>query len=194
MATAEAIWAAAETLVAAGERPTLAAVRQAVGGGSFTTISEAMKTWHTQQAALQVVPHSEPAPEAITRQLETWAAHLWGEALGMAQERLQREREALEAIRVDLERERTEAAELADSLSDELDQVRAALDAEIILRDEKDTAIADLMQEVEQQRAEAAQMREKAALLEGKVTGLELALDRMAKGMPKVPGKDAVSD
>lgn len=194
MATAEAIWAAADGLVAAGERPTLAAVRQALGGGSFTTISEAMKTWHTQQAALQVVPHSEPAPEAITRQLETWAASIWGEALGLAQERLQREREALEAIRVDLERERTEAAELADGLSDELDQVRAALDAEIILRDEKDTAIADLMQEVDQQRTEAAQMREKAALLEGKVTGLELALDRMAKGMPKVPGKGAVSD
>ena len=45
MASQEAIWAAADALVEAGERPTLAAVRKAVGGGSFTTISEAMAEW-----------------------------------------------------------------------------------------------------------------------------------------------------
>ena len=42
MGTKEDIWAAATTLVEAGERPTLSAVRRAVGGGSYTTISEAM--------------------------------------------------------------------------------------------------------------------------------------------------------
>ena len=41
--TAEQIHTAADALVEAGERPTLAAVRRAVGGGSFTTISEAMQ-------------------------------------------------------------------------------------------------------------------------------------------------------
>jgi hypothetical protein len=192
MASQQEIWAAADGLVAAGERPTLAAVRQAVGGGSFTTISEAMKTWHAQQATLQVVPHPEPAPEAITRQIEAWAASIWGEAFGLAQERLQSERAALEAVRVDMERERTEAAELADSLSEELDRMQRELDAERILRDEKETAIAELMQEVDQQRTEAAQMREKAALLEGKVAGLEHALERIAT--ERTPVKAARDD
>ena len=38
MATKDEIWAAAQALADAGERPTLAAVRKVVGGGSFTTI------------------------------------------------------------------------------------------------------------------------------------------------------------
>ena len=36
--TTEQIWSAADALDAAGQSPTLAAVRKAVGGGSFTTI------------------------------------------------------------------------------------------------------------------------------------------------------------
>ena len=49
MATKDEIWAAAQALADAGERPTLAAVRKVVGGGSFTTISEAMAEWRAQQ-------------------------------------------------------------------------------------------------------------------------------------------------
>ena len=40
--TREQIFAVADELDAAGQKPTLAAVRKALGGGSFTTISEAM--------------------------------------------------------------------------------------------------------------------------------------------------------
>ena len=40
------ILAAADALAAQGKRPTLAAVRAALGGGSFSTIGEALKTWH----------------------------------------------------------------------------------------------------------------------------------------------------
>jgi hypothetical protein len=40
--TIQDIHAAADKIADAGEAPTLAAVRKALGGGSFTTISEAM--------------------------------------------------------------------------------------------------------------------------------------------------------
>ena len=47
--TKKAIFDAADVLDAGGQRPTLAALRKAVGGGSFTTISEAMKEWWAGQ-------------------------------------------------------------------------------------------------------------------------------------------------
>ena len=58
MATKEDIWAAATMLAEAGERPTLSAVRKVVGGGSYTTISEAMAEWRARQT--QTAPSREP--------------------------------------------------------------------------------------------------------------------------------------
>ena len=184
MASQEAIWAAADALVKAGERPTLAAVRKAVGGGSFTTISEAMAEWRTRQVLAE--PIQEPAPEAVSRHAAVLAAALWAQALAIAHERLQADREALEVAREDMARERAEAVELADILAGELDMARADLEAGQILLAERDEALLEQDQEIHQWRAEAALMREKVALLEGKVAGLEQALDRI--GPPPLPG------
>ena len=49
--TREQIWNAADEIDAAGQNPTLAAVRKAVGGGSFTTIQDAMTEWKARRAA-----------------------------------------------------------------------------------------------------------------------------------------------
>ena len=72
MATKEEIWTAATALAEAGERPTLLAVRRAVGGGSDTTISEAMAEWRAKQT--QPAPSREPAPESIVSQASDLAA------------------------------------------------------------------------------------------------------------------------
>ena len=177
MASQEDIWAAADALVGAGERPTLAAVRKAVGGGSFTTISEAMAEWRARQVLAE--PVREPAPVAVAQHAAVLAAELWAQALAIAHERLQADREALDVARVDMARERAEAVELADILAGELDMVRAELEAGQILLAEKDEALLEQTQEIHQWRTEAALMREKAAMLEGKVAGLEQALDRI---------------
>ena len=50
--TRERIFEVAEAMDAAGQVPTLAAVRKAIGGGSFTTISEAMTEWKANKACL----------------------------------------------------------------------------------------------------------------------------------------------
>ena len=184
MASQEDIWAAADALVGAGERPTLAAVRKAVGGGSFTTISEAMAEWRTRQVLAE--PVREPAPVAVAQHAAVLAAELWAQALAIAHERLQADRNALEAAQVDMGRERAEAVELADTLAGELDLVRAELEAGEMLLAEKDEAILEQTQEIHQWRTEAALMREKVALLEGKVAGLEQALDRI--GPQSLPG------
>ena len=127
MATKDEIWAAAQALAAAGERPTLAAVRKVVGGGSFTTISEAMAEWRARQE--QPKATIDPAPERIGNQAAELAASLWAQASALAHEKLQAERAALETARQELEQERAEAAELADSLASELDQARTEIQA-----------------------------------------------------------------
>ena len=190
MASQEAIWAAADALVEAGERPTLAAVRKAVGGGSFTTISEAMGEWRTRQAIAE--PVREPAPVAVAQQAAVLAAELWAQALAIAHERLQADREALEAAREDMAQERAEAVELADLLAAEMDQVRAELEAGQMLLTEKDEALLEQTQEIHHWRGEASLMREKAALLEGKVAGLEQAIQQISpRRIPEIGTTDA---
>lgn len=66
--TRSQIFEAAEGLDAAGLNPTLAAVRKALGSGSFTTISEAMGEWRKLRAR-RAPPNSEPLPEAGLPQL-----------------------------------------------------------------------------------------------------------------------------
>ena len=186
MASQDEIWAAADALVKAGERPTLAAVRKAVGGGSFTTISEAMAEWRARQAVAE--PVREPAPVAVSQHAAVLVSELWAQAQAIAHERLQADREALEVTRVEMARERAEAVELADLLAGELDLVRAELEAGQMLLTEKDEAILEQTQEIDNWRGEASLMREKAALLEGKVAGLEQALQQISPRMIPVIG------
>jgi malate synthase len=123
--TTQDIHRVADGIVQAGGTPTLAAVRRALGGGSFTTISEAMQDWRSSRNT--PAPLQEPAPEAISARFSGIAKDLWGEALKMANSRLQAEREALERARQETEQARREAEELADQVSAELDQARNAL-------------------------------------------------------------------
>ena len=120
------IHAIADQLDAAGTSPTLAAVRKALGGGSFTTISEAMQAWKASRQAT-TAPMRESAPSAFTERLEGVAADLWAMALDLANNRLRTEREALEQARVELEQARQEAADLADQVSAELEQAHTSL-------------------------------------------------------------------
>ena len=122
--TKDQILQAADQLAAAGTTPTLAAVRAAVGGGSYTTINEALKEWKAKQQAA-VMPLREPAPEGISKRLDEVGAEVWAIALELANARLTSEREALEATRQQLETAQQEATELADQLSAELETLQA---------------------------------------------------------------------
>ena len=151
MAIAESdVHAPADTILASGQQPTLAAVRAALGGGSFTTISEAMKSWKAARQAA-ATPMREVAPAAVTERLEALAGDIWGIALGMANDRLAKERETLDAARKEIEAQRQEAAELADQMSAELETAR--------------TQIAQQAQALKQAEAQAAQLVAAQAVL-----------------------------
>jgi len=121
------IHAVADRIASEGGAPTLASVRAALGGGSFTTISEGMKAWKAAQQAAPALMR-EAAPQAVSERMTELASEVWGIAQAMANERLASEREALEAMRREFEHAQAEAAELADTLAAELDEARATIE------------------------------------------------------------------
>ena len=121
--TTTRIFEIADELDAAGHNPTLASVRKALGGGSYTTISQAMTEWRARKAAKET-PVQEAAPQAITELLEQLGADIWTQALQICNGRLSAEREALQNDRQGIEAQRQEAADLADQLSSELEAAR----------------------------------------------------------------------
>ena len=114
--TKDTIFSAAADLVAAGSAATLAAVRKAVGGGSYTTISEALKEWR--------LLHQPQAPQAGTPALPDRLANVFHDTWAIAVETASAQ---FNAERAELEQSRREAADLADQLRIELEQAQAAI-------------------------------------------------------------------
>ena len=165
--TREQIWGAADELDAAGHKPTLAAVRQAVGGGSYTTIQEGMVEWRARRAAREA-PVREPAPQAISDRLTELGAELWGVAQDLANARLASEREALDEARAEAEAARVEAMELADQLTAELDDATGRA--------------AALEESGQAMRAEAEQLRQRLAAAESRCAELERQTVELRRG------------
>ena len=167
--TKDQIWAVADELDQAGKPPTLAAVRKAVGGGSFTTISDAMTEWKAKRQAKET-PITEPAPQALTDRLNEFGAELWSMALQLANARMAADREALEADRVQIEADRQESADLADQLNEELDAANArCADLERAARETADHLEAAL--------ADGREAGERATQAETRVTEIEHRVD-----------------
>ena len=190
MATQTEIISTAETLLEEGTRPTLAAVRAALGGGSFTTISEALKGWKAEKAKSEARADVVSVPESIQQAMSQAAITVWAEAQQHHVAQMAAEREALEQDRQRIEAERQEAMELADQVSRDLETAEArATKAETSLETERlalsnsraATAEAEanareraaridaLTTEVRQVRDSERQARDEAAKLAGKL-------------------------
>ena len=121
------VFSAADRLSESGQQPTLAAVRSALGGGSFTTISEAMKSWRAMQQAA-AAPVREAAPAAVMERFHQLGTDVWAVAISMANDRLAKEREAFERAKTEAEQAQKEATEWADQLAAELESARKRLE------------------------------------------------------------------
>lgn len=114
----------AEEIFLEGKEPTQVAVRDRLGGvGSFTTISAVLKEWRASRKS-PAAPIREMAPDVVIDRMERYASEIWSLALDIANERLKSEREAMEALRADMEEQQAEAAAFADQLVIEVEQLR----------------------------------------------------------------------
>jgi len=180
--TVEEIHAAADGLDAQGLRPTLQAVRKALGRGSFTTISDAMSSWRPPQTA--VATTDDPVPEVVSERGEAFAQQVWALAMAAAEQRVAAQKEELAAERAELVATRDEAVALADAITAELDEQRATSAAQVqqLTEQLEQTAasLAAAQEQGEQYRAAAEQAKVTAAELSGKLGALVEERDRLS--------------
>ena len=164
----------ADQLQGQGIKPTLAEVRKALGGGSFTTISDAMQSWKREQKEEQELQQVE-LPSSVAERLQTLGADMWQTAIDIANDRLVKEREALEIIKTKAQAETAEAKEAVKTLEGEqadllgqLNEVKATAEAAAITaaqvtaeRDKLIQTLSDTQHQLELERAktDAAQTR-----------------------------------
>lgn len=125
--TREQILETANQLQAQGIKPTQTNVRESLGGGSFTTISEVLREWRQEQdqtAQLQQVI----IPNDITDKTNLLIAQVWETAQNLANDRLLKEREALEHKEALINAEIDESNKIIETLENEQAELTAQLD------------------------------------------------------------------
>ena len=177
----------ADQLQEQGIKPTLAEVRKALGGGSFTTISDAMQSWKREQKEEQELQQVE-LPSGITERLQTLGADMWQTAVDIANDRLVKDREALESIKAKAQAETDEAQEAVKTLEIEqadllvqLDEVTATAEAAAITaaqvtaeRDVLTQTLSDTQHQLELERA-------KTVAAQAQLGDLRSSFDQQAK-------------
>ena len=124
--TTESIQAMADKLSSEGKYPTLALLRQELGSGSYTTISEAMKLWREEKAKSDIIP-IPPIPDEVNNTIQTATQSIWQSAMTVAENKLQAEREALKQAQDDMAQRQKETIEMADHLDQEIAQLKQTL-------------------------------------------------------------------
>jgi hypothetical protein len=177
------IFEVADDIDAGGQKPTLAAVRKAIGGGSFTTISEAMKEWRSQKTAKETRP-LVPPPSAVTERLADLGAEVWSLALEMANGQLAVERDAFDKAKTALEIDKQEAVELVD-------QVTADLEAALCKTAESEAATRAAEGNLSALREQVAALSERIAAAEARAAEASLRADDLNAELARVNAQNA---
>ena len=204
MSTEAQVHDAANALVERGDRPTLAAVRRELGGGSYTTISEAMKRWREQQSEQREAAAAPAMPERVQEQGEVLLRAVWQAATGEAQQNIAAREEAAEQREREAEAQVIEFRDALKDVEQERDQLNERIESLLRERDEArrdNTALDQRTREIEQQlavvqeRASAAEQRNadahrRADAAEQRATSAEQRLDAVIERLG-TPGDSA---
>jgi DNA repair exonuclease SbcCD ATPase subunit len=108
----EEVWAAADALIAAGERPTIERVRLKIGRGSPNTVSPMLETWFaTLGTRLGVVAAGAQADEGAPKVLRQALDKVWAAAVAAARDEAdralepERDRLAQQGLKLDIARQ-----------------------------------------------------------------------------------------
>ncbi|QHQ29924.1 DNA-binding protein [Xanthomonas albilineans] len=101
-------------------------MRKKLGGGSYTTIQDAMADWRKRKLE-KAQPVVEPLPPEVAEALGVLAGEIWTVARTAAERGLASERERLVGEFTALQEQAREAIELADQLNEEAEQLRQAV-------------------------------------------------------------------
>ena len=118
------VFTAAGALREEGIKPTVQAVRERLGSGSYSTINGFLAAWRSENAALAVADLP-----ALPDKVQTAFTQIWAVAASQAREGVETQREALEAMQREIERERADMAAEIERLETVLDSANGQIDA-----------------------------------------------------------------
>lgn len=163
--TREAVFEAADALIAADADPSILAVQGRIGGGSYSTVKRYLDAWKAERKT--AAPAIEVPPDVAARG-EDLVRSLWGAAHSLAEQRIAEARgeadQQVRQARAELQAAETTIARLeaeADQAAQQLDVARTALEeARTAARiaeahtTEQERQITDLRRQVTQHREE----------------------------------------
>jgi hypothetical protein len=121
----EDVLAAADAISSTGAPPTLKAVRDYLGGGSYSDIGPFLKVWRANRADENETAGSPPIPDVVQRAVTTTIDEIWKAGLQLARNEYESDRSALVAERLTMRETEAELAALADTLGVELEVQRS---------------------------------------------------------------------
>ena len=151
------IWKAADDLVREGLKPTVQAVRDRVGFGSFEKIAPAMAEWRARQDVDRSVV--TPMPADLRERGDAHVRQLWSAAMAAADASMHAEREGLKAAQAELAQQQVELGRVADELANQLSDARQTAES--------------LRQQTEAMAGELTSLRSQAAALEARYEDAE---------------------
>lgn len=165
LVTFDSVSAAADQLVEDGKKPTQAAIRDLLGGGSFTSIGAELKKWNEARAEAEELAQIE-IPERLEVAGRELFARMWTVALSEAHA-------GHDALRKELLQSQSDVK----AAQDETASVAAALEADI---EKKDSEISQLRGQVSDRDQSLSEMTSRAidaeklsAVLEERIQHLE---------------------
>lgn len=172
--TKEQIFSAADLIAAEDQTPTMESIRRQIGG-SYSTIGPVLKEWKARQAQASL---REPPPQVLHDSLLALGSKFWNHALDLTNSRVAAEREQLEHAQFEMEREQTEATELADRLTGQVEALQSRLSAMEAERLSTHTEVTDLREQLADAVAQAQTSEARIHEIEHRVTDLQRELER----------------
>ena len=178
----EEVWAAADTVLSLGERPTIERVRQQLGRGSPNTVGPMLDGWYGSlakrlQSPVDAVEQGDGAEVALPAPVVRAAKSIWGRALQHADERATAQ---FTAARRELSVQAEALRQAQDVLAQETQRLADRTEAYDLAMQAKDAQIAEmgrLVQELQQQLAGSQEMLA-ASRLESKQLSLAADAER----------------
>lgn len=149
------VFEAANRLIEAGEIPTLQAIREKLGTGSFATISAHLKKWREQKIQESPIPE---APEAVSFALK----QIWSTAYRAASDQF-------DGARAVWEHERKNLAQENEQMLSEIKKLEEAHAAEEAQRKEAVAKAESIAQGQQKLQSELHEFREKFAAAQARL-------------------------